>query len=57
MGRPLTPGIPLTDRLVAYLDAQVPPFAPDRVQVARNGVRIAFHYVSAPDALVTGATP
>jgi hypothetical protein len=56
-GRPLTPGLPVTDSLVSYLDAQVPPFAPDRVAAAGDGVHIGFHYVSAPDALVTGSTP
>jgi hypothetical protein len=56
-GRPLTPGLPVTDTLVAYLDVQQPPFAPDRVEAAGDGVHVAFHYVSAPDALVTGSTP
>jgi hypothetical protein len=56
-GRSLTPGLPVTDSLIAYLDAQVPPFAPDRVVAARDGVHVAFHYVSSPDDLVTGSTP
>jgi hypothetical protein len=56
-GRPLAPGLPVTDNLVAYLEAQLPPFAPDHVEAARDGVHVAFHYVSAPDDLVSGATP
>jgi hypothetical protein len=56
-GEPLTPGAPVTNRLLAYLAAQMPPFDPDRVEAGTEGVRVAFHYVSTPDALVTGSTP
>ena len=54
-GAPLRPGEPKTERLLAWLDAQWPPFAPDTVEVSNGGVRIGYRYVSAPDALVTEA--
>ncbi|MGY1812007.1 hypothetical protein [Blastococcus sp. SYSU D00820] len=44
-----------TERLLAWLDAQRPPFAPDTVEVTDSGVLVGFDYVSGPDALVTGA--
>jgi len=51
------PGDPAaTDRLLTWLAAQVPPFAPDDVEVTDAGVLVSFRYVSAPDALVTRAT-
>jgi hypothetical protein len=53
----LAPGAPATDRLVAWLEAQLPPFAPDSVVATEQGVRIGFDYVSAPDALVSAAAP
>jgi hypothetical protein len=56
-GEPLTPGAPATERLVAWLEAQLPPFAPDSVVATEQGVRIEFAYVSAPDALVSASTP
>jgi hypothetical protein len=56
-GNPLTPGAAATDRLLAWADAQVPPFAPDAVTVTADGVLISFRYVSGPDALVTTSTP
>ena len=55
-GEPLTPGAGATDDLVAFLEAQRPPFAPDSVEQTDDGVLVAFDYVSAPDALVTAAT-
>lgn len=54
-GAPLRPGAPETERLLAWLGAQWPPFAPDTVQVTNGGVGIGYRYVSAPDALVTEA--
>jgi hypothetical protein len=54
-GAPLRPGAPETERLLAWLDAQWPPFAPDTVEVSNGDVRIGYRYVSAPDALVTEA--
>ena len=36
-GGPLRPGAPATERLLAWLDAQLPPFAPDSVDVHRRG--------------------
>ena len=56
-GEALTPGAQPTERLLTYLDAQQPPFAPDRVEVTDGGVLIEFRYVSAPDALVSRSTP
>ena len=53
----LIPGAPATERLVAWLEAQLPPFAPDSFVVTDNGILIDFRYVSAPDALVTRSTP
>jgi hypothetical protein len=54
-GAPLRPGAPETERLLAWLDAQWPPFAPDTIEVTNDGVRIGYRYVSAPDALATEA--
>jgi hypothetical protein len=56
-GAPLPPGAVATERLVAWLDVQLPPFAPDSVEVTDGGVLISFRYVSAPDALVTSTAP
>ncbi|RBY79771.1 hypothetical protein DQ238_08975 [Geodermatophilus sp. TF02-6] len=55
-GAPLLTGAPDTERLLAWLRAQWPPLAPDTVELVDGGVRIGYHYVSAPDALVTEAT-
>ncbi len=46
-----------TQRLVAWLDAQLPPFAPDTVEITGEGVLIAFDYVPGPDAVVSAVTP
>lgn len=54
-GAPLRPGAPGTERLLAWLDAQWPPLAPDTVEVADGTVRIGYSYVSAPDGVVTEA--
>ncbi|MEX5721595.1 hypothetical protein [Geodermatophilus maliterrae] len=57
LGGAPVPGDPAaTDRLVAWLEAQLPPFASDEVQVTDDGVLVAFRYVSDPDAVVTAAT-
>jgi hypothetical protein len=56
-GAPVRPGTPATERLLAWLHAQVPPFAPDSARVTGDGVLIDFRYVSAPDALVTRLAP
>ncbi|MGY1730867.1 hypothetical protein ACI798_05045 [Geodermatophilus sp. SYSU D01045] len=51
------PGDPeATERLRAWLAAQLAPFAPDDVEVTDAGVLVSFRYVSAPEALVTAAT-
>jgi hypothetical protein len=50
------PGDPTaTERLRAWLAAQLPPFAPDDVEVTDAGVLVSFRYVSGPDALVIAA--
>jgi len=50
-------GEAVANRLLAFLDAQLPPFAPDRVEVTDDGVLVGFRYESAPDAVVTEQTP
>ncbi len=54
---PLTPGSAAADRLLTFLAAQQPPFAPDTVDVTEAGVLVGFRYESAPDAVVTTRTP
>lgn len=56
-GEPLIPGGPATEQVVAFLEAQRPPFAPDSVEATDEGVLIGFGYISAPEAVVTAATP
>jgi hypothetical protein len=46
-----------TDRLVEFLRAQLPPFAPDAVEVTDEGVLVGFRYESSPDAVVDENTP
>jgi hypothetical protein len=53
----LTADAPATERLLAWLDAQQPPFAPASVTSTDAGVLVGFTYVSAPDALVSGSAP
>jgi hypothetical protein len=55
-GEPLPPGAEATERLVTFLEAQRPPFAPDRIEQTEAGILVGFQYVSAPDAVVTSAT-
>jgi hypothetical protein len=50
-------GAPATERLLAWLDAQQPPFAPTSVTSTDAGVLVEFSYVSTPDALVSGSAP
>ena len=56
-GSPLPGDGAATQRLVAWLDAQLPPFAPESVEVTGEGVLIAFDYVPGPDAVVSARTP
>lgn len=56
-GAPVPADRAATERLTTFLDAQLPPYAPSSVEVTEEGVRIAFRYESAPDALVTARTP
>ncbi len=53
----LPPGAPATERLLGWLDAQQPPFAPASVTSTDAGLLVEFGYVSAPDALVSGSAP
>ncbi|SNS04730.1 hypothetical protein SAMN06893096_101548 [Geodermatophilus pulveris] len=55
-GAPVGAGQPATERLRTWLDAQLPPFAPDRVEVTDDGVRVSHRYASDPDALVADAS-
>jgi hypothetical protein len=55
-GERLTPGAAATDELVAYLEAQRPPFAADTVEQTQEGLLVGFDYVSNPDAAVTANT-
>ena len=56
-GEPLTPGAAATEELIAFLEAQRRPFAPDTVEPTDDGLLIRFDYVSASDAAGTVATP
>jgi hypothetical protein len=56
-GDPIVPGAPATERLLAWLDVQLPPFHPDSVVPTDQGVRIEFAYVSGADALVSASAP
>ncbi|RBY93899.1 hypothetical protein DQ244_00525 [Blastococcus sp. TBT05-19] len=55
-GRPVPDDDAATRRLVSWLDAQLPPFAPATVEVSDEGVLIAFDYAPGPDAVVGEAT-
>jgi hypothetical protein len=54
-GAPVPADAAATAALREWLDAQLPPYRPDDVQVTDAGVLVSFHYVSAPDALVSRA--
>ncbi|MGY1769737.1 hypothetical protein [Blastococcus sp. SYSU D00813] len=56
-GRPVPADGSATQRLVAWLEAQLAPFAPDTVEVTGDGVLVGFAYVPGPDAVVAAATP
>ena len=53
---PVGAGEPATESLQTWLEAQLPPFAPDRVEVTEEGVLLSYRYASDPDALVADAT-
>ncbi len=55
-GAPVPGDAAATDRLRAWLAAQLPPFAPGEVRTTGEGVLVCFPYVSDPDALVAEAT-
>ncbi|TYP85915.1 hypothetical protein [Blastococcus xanthinilyticus] len=54
---PVGAGEAATAELRTWLEAQLPPFAPDRVEVTDDGVLLSYHYASDPDALVAEASP
>ncbi|RBY83952.1 hypothetical protein DQ240_15940 [Blastococcus sp. TF02A-26] len=56
-GRPIPADGATTQRLVAWLDAQLAPFAPDVVEVTGEGVLVAFAYLPGPDAVVGEVSP
>jgi hypothetical protein len=56
-GAPVGAGEPATEPLRTWLDAQLSPFAPDRVEVAEDGVLLSYRYASDPDTLVAEASP
>jgi hypothetical protein len=56
-GEPLLPGGPATEQVVAFLEAQRPPLAPDHVETTDEGVLVGFGYIPAPDAVVPAGTP
>ncbi|WP_158657553.1 hypothetical protein [Blastococcus saxobsidens] len=56
-GAPVGTGQAATEELGTWLEAQLPPFAPDRVEVTDDGVLLSYRYASDPDALVADASP
>jgi len=56
-GSPVGAGAPATEPLRTWLEAQLPPFAPDRVEVTDDGVLLSHRYASDPDALVADVSP
>lgn len=54
---PVGSGRPATEPLRTWLEAQLPPFAPDGVEVTGDGVLLSYDYASAPDALVAEVSP
>ena len=56
-GTPVGAGEPATELLQTWLEAQLPPFAPDRVEVTEEGVLLSYRYASDPDGLVADVSP
>ena len=56
-GAPVGTGEPATEPLRTWLEAQLSPFAPDRVEVTEDGVLLSYRYASDPDALVAEVSP
>ena len=54
---PVGAGQPATEPLRTWLEAQLPPFAPDSVEVTADGVLMSYRYASEPDALVAEVSP
>jgi hypothetical protein len=55
-GRAVTAGSPDVPALVAFLRAQLAPYAPDAVTVTAGGVLVGYRYLPGPDAAVTAAS-
>ena len=55
-GERLVPGSEATEKVLEFVAAQLPPFAPDTVEVTDDGVLVGFDYSPSPDAEVTAAT-
>jgi len=55
-GQPVGAGAAGTPDLVRWLQAQLPPYAPDRIDVTDSGVLIGYRYASDPGAEVAEAT-
>jgi hypothetical protein len=55
-GRAVTAGSPDVPALVAFLRAQLAPYAPDEVTVTAGGVLVGYRYLAGPDAAVTAAS-
>ena len=54
---PVGAGEPATEPLRTWLEAQLPPFAPDRIDVTEDGVLLSYRYASDPDGLVAEVAP
>jgi len=55
-GQPVGAGAAGAPDLVRWLQAQLPPYAPDRIDVTGSGVLIGYRYASDPGAEVAEAT-
>ena len=54
---PVGAGQPATEPLRTWVEAQLSPFAPDRVDVTEDGVLLSYRYASDPDGLVAEVSP
>jgi hypothetical protein len=54
---PVGAGQPATEPLRTWVEAQLSPFAPDRVDVTEDGVLLSYRYASDPDGLVAEVAP
>ncbi len=54
---PVGAGEAATDELLTWLEAQLPPYAPDRIEATDDSVLLSYRYAPDPDALVSDAFP